>query len=77
MKGSAERAARVLAQQMILGYQLFLSPFLGRHCRFYPSCSEYTKIAIQNHGLLRGCRYGVGRLLKCHPFNPGGFDPVP
>lgn len=77
MKGRAERAAGLLAEQLIFGYQLFLSPFLGRHCRFYPCCSEYTKVAIRKHGLLRGCGYGVVRLLKCHPFNPGGFDPVP
>jgi hypothetical protein len=62
---------------MIRGYQTVLSPFLGRHCRFYPSCSAYTMAAIEKHGLLRGIYLGSRRLLKCHPFHEGGIDPVP
>ena len=62
---------------LIKGYRLFISPWLGPHCRFYPSCSEYTLIAIQTHGALRGLILGIKRIFRCHPWHPGGFDPVP
>ena len=62
---------------LIRGYQLFISPFLGNHCRFYPSCSHYTVEAIETHGPIRGLYLGLRRLSKCHPWHPGGFDPVP
>jgi putative membrane protein insertion efficiency factor len=58
-------------------YQLVLSPFIGKQCRFYPSCSEYTREAIDRYGLLRGISLGGRRLLRCHPFHPGGVDHVP
>ena len=58
-------------------YQLVLSPFIGKQCRFYPSCSEYTRGAIDRYGLLRGISLGGRRLLRCHPFHPGGVDHVP
>ncbi|MBN1492630.1 MAG: membrane protein insertion efficiency factor YidD [Candidatus Omnitrophica bacterium] len=58
-------------------YQNILSPWLGDRCRFYPSCSRYTQEAIERHGLLKGCGYGLLRLIKCHPWHPGGCDPVP
>lgn len=58
-------------------YQECFSPLLGAHCRFYPSCSAYTYEAIERHGPLAGVLLGAWRLLKCHPFHPGGFDPVP
>ena len=58
-------------------YQYMLSPFLGPSCRFYPSCSEYTRQAIQRHGPLSGLILAVKRILRCHPFHPGGVDPVP
>ena len=58
-------------------YQLLVSPWLGRRCRFHPSCSQYTIEALQRHGALRGSWLGLRRLLRCHPWNPGGFDPVP
>lgn len=58
-------------------YQLAVSPFLGENCRFHPSCSSYTYEAIRFHGVLRGSVLGIRRLFKCHPFNAGGFDPVP
>ncbi len=62
---------------LIRGYQLILSPFIGNHCRFYPSCSQYTVEAIDTHGPVRGLYLGLRRLGKCHPWHPGGFDPVP
>jgi putative membrane protein insertion efficiency factor len=62
---------------VIRGYQLVISPWLGEHCRFYPSCSEYTLIAIKTHGAFYGLLLGIKRILRCHPWHPGGFDPVP
>ena len=58
-------------------YQLVLSPLLGPRCRFYPSCSAYAVEALTTHGPLRGSWLAVRRLLRCHPWNPGGLDPVP
>jgi putative membrane protein insertion efficiency factor len=54
-----------------------ISPLLGNHCRFVPTCSVYTYEAINIHGPLKGIILGAKRLLKCHPFHPGGHDPVP
>ncbi len=62
---------------LIRGYQRFISPLLGPRCRFYPSCSHYTVDALRTHGLLRGGWLSVRRILRCHPLNPGGYDPVP
>ena len=58
-------------------YQLLLSPLLGNHCRFYPSCSHYAVEAIERHGPWRGSLLAGRRLLRCHPWHPGGIDPVP
>ncbi|MDE3055335.1 MAG: membrane protein insertion efficiency factor YidD [Verrucomicrobiota bacterium] len=58
-------------------YQCALSPFLGSCCRFIPSCSEYAHEAITRHGAMKGLFLTVRRLLKCHPFHPGGIDPPP
>ncbi|MEX1325874.1 MAG: membrane protein insertion efficiency factor YidD [Desulfobacterales bacterium] len=58
-------------------YQFTLSPFLGPSCRFYPSCSEYARQAIKRHGPLSGLILAVKRISRCHPFHPGGVDPVP
>jgi putative membrane protein insertion efficiency factor len=71
------RWPRRLATGMIRGYQRFISPAFPPRCRFNPSCSQYTLEAIERHGLLRGGWLGVRRIVRCHPFNPGGFDPVP
>lgn len=65
------------ALAVIRVYQLTLSPYLGRQCRFYPTCSHYAAEAIQTHGVLRGCWLGLRRLCRCHPFHPGGIDLVP
>ena len=61
---------------VIRGYQLFISPLFRPQCRFNPSCSNYTIQAIEQHGSLAGLYFGLKRLLKCHPFNSGGYDPV-
>ncbi|WP_298432586.1 membrane protein insertion efficiency factor YidD [Geobacter sp.] len=60
----------------IVFYQKYLSPLSGPTCRFYPSCSHYSKESIERHGLLRGGWYAFIRLMKCHPFHAGGYDPV-
>lgn len=62
---------------LIRGYQIALSPLLGPRCRFYPSCSSYAVEALRTHGALRGSWLAGRRLLRCHPWNPGGLDPVP
>lgn len=61
----------------IRGYQKFISPLFGPVCRFYPSCSHYAVEALHTHGALRGSWLAVRRLARCHPFHPGGLDPVP
>ena len=66
-----------IALFLIRCYKLFISPLLGHHCRFYPTCSTYAYGAIKKHGLLKGTFLGGKRLLKCHPFHPGGVDLIP
>jgi uncharacterized protein len=61
---------------LIKGYQVFVSPMLPPSCRFTPSCSLYTLQAIEKYGLLKGILMGTRRILRCHPFSKGGFDPV-
>lgn len=58
-------------------YRLCISPLLGQNCRFYPSCSHYAEQAIEQHGLCKGSYLSARRLGRCHPFNAGGYDPVP
>jgi uncharacterized protein len=62
---------------IIKGYQLIISPHLGQCCRFHPSCSCYAQQAIERYGPLRGLSLSTRRILRCHPFNEGGIDPVP
>ncbi|MGD9006745.1 MAG: membrane protein insertion efficiency factor YidD [Desulfobacteraceae bacterium] len=62
---------------LIRSYQLIASPLFGRTCRFVPSCSHYALTAIDRHGLRKGLSLAIRRLLKCQPWHPGGFDPVP
>lgn len=59
---------------LIKTYQIFVSPLLGKHCRFYPSCSDYASAAIQKYGWLVGLKKGAKRILRCHPWSPGGVD---
>lgn len=70
-----------VVNRLVLGglelYQRYISPSLGSSCRFTPTCSEYTYQAVARYGVLKGLWLGVNRLLRCHPFNPGGHDPVP
>jgi putative membrane protein insertion efficiency factor len=68
---------RSVALLLIRVYQWTLSPLLGPRCRFYPSCSHYAATAIGRYGVLRGGALAAVRLARCHPFHPGGFDPVP
>ena len=62
---------------MIRGYQYLLSPAIGLQCRFSPTCSHYAVAALEKHGALKGSIFAGGRLLRCHPWCEGGYDPVP
>ena len=68
-------------RQILIGfikiYRMVLSPFIGQHCRFTPTCSEYAIQAIDEHGSYRGSWLAIRRLSRCHPFHTGGWDPVP
>ncbi|HEY0394005.1 MAG TPA: membrane protein insertion efficiency factor YidD [Candidatus Elarobacter sp.] len=68
---------RSLALGALRGYKRFLSPILPPACRFSPTCSEYAAEAIEKHGVLRGGTLAVRRLVRCGPWHPGGYDPVP
>lgn len=71
---------RWLANLLVLlvrGYQLFISPMLGQHCRFHPTCSQYAIEALQVHGAIKGSWLTLLRLGRCHPLHPGGYGPVP
>jgi uncharacterized protein len=70
-------APRRILGTAIRGYQLIISPLLPPSCRFTPSCSQYALEAVGRHGALRGSWLAARRLARCHPFHPGGFDPVP
>ncbi len=68
---------RGLALSLLRFYKRFISPLLPPMCRFEPTCSVYTMQAVEKYGTLRGSWLGIRRLARCHPFNPGGWDPVP
>jgi uncharacterized protein len=69
-------AARLLHASVTV-YQWTLSPFIGRHCRYLPTCSSYAKEALERHGALRGGALAVKRIFRCHPWGGSGYDPVP
>lgn len=71
------RIPQLVLVTLVRGYQRFISPGLPPSCRFYPSCSQYALEALQRHGALKGSLLAARRLTRCHPFNPGGEDPVP
>lgn len=68
---------RWLAIKLISVYRFALSPWVGNQCRFHPTCSFYAQEAINRHGIIKGGYLMCARLIKCHPWHPGGFDPVP
>jgi putative membrane protein insertion efficiency factor len=68
---------RTLLILMVRGYQVSLGQLLPAACRYYPSCSAYAIEALERHGALRGGMLSIKRILRCHPFRPGGYDPVP
>jgi len=74
--GQNSRVIQELFLAILRFYKRWISPLLPSACRFHPTCSEYAMEAIQRYGVLRGMWLGVLRLLKCHPFHKGGFDPV-
>ena len=77
------KATKAVIRALILFYQRFLSPLLhfgagpAAGCRFHPTCSNYCLEAVETHGVLRGCWYGICRILRCHPWGGSGYDPVP
>ena len=68
---------RRIVMALITGYQHTLSHLVFTQCRFVPSCSRYTHDAVERYGALKGSWLGIRRILRCHPFHPGGYDPVP
>lgn len=69
------RLPRQLLIWVVRGYQFCISPLLGPHCRFTPTCSAYFIESVERYGAIRGSWRGVRRILRCHPFHPGGYDP--
>lgn len=68
---------RGVLKTLIRIYRLVISPMLGPNCRYYPSCSCYAEEAIERHGAMTGCYLAARRILRCHPWRAGGYDPVP
>ena len=72
---SLDRLAVAALVGMVIAYRWTLSPLLGRHCRFQPTCSIYFRQAVEKYGAWRGAARGVARICRCHPWHPGGYDP--
>ena len=72
-----ERIIKNIILKILRFYQIFISTFTRPSCRFYPTCSEYAYQAFENYGVFRGSFLTIKRILKCHPFHPGGYDPLP
>ncbi len=70
------RLLSVLIIWIIKVYQTVISPALPKSCRFYPTCSQYTVQALEKYGVLKGLSMGIKRISRCHPFHPGGYDPL-
>jgi uncharacterized protein len=70
-------AFTLIINLILFGYRYLISPVMGQNCRFYPSCSEYAQTAINVHGVWRGCWLASKRIMRCHPWHSGGYDPVP
>ncbi len=68
---------RRLVVSLLKGYGYLVSPLLGNNCRFYPSCSQYAREAVERHGVGKGLWLALRRVSRCHPWHPGGYDPVP
>jgi len=80
MRNAAGAVSRAIVWVLVLlvrGYQKMISPLIGPHCRFAPTCSQYTVEALTRHGVVRGLGLAAWRVLRCHPFAEGGLDPVP
>jgi putative membrane protein insertion efficiency factor len=75
LAAALNRLAVAVIVAVIAVYKVTLSPLLGRHCRFEPTCSRYFREAVEKHGALRGSLKGIARLCRCHPWHPGGYDP--
>ena len=72
---ACDRAAAAVLIGLVIAYKATLSPFLGRNCRFTPTCSAYFRAAVEKHGAWRGGLKGLARIGRCHPWHPGGYDP--
>ncbi|HOI52274.1 membrane protein insertion efficiency factor YidD [Azonexus caeni] len=68
---------KLLLIALVRFYQYAISPLFGRRCRYFPTCSEYTVDAIRKYGAIKGGWLGIKRIFRCHPWHPGGYDPVP
>lgn len=72
---ACDRVASAVLVGLVIVYKATLSPLLGRHCRFQPTCSAYFRQSVEKHGALRGTLKGISRICRCHPWHPGGYDP--